>query len=218
MKSARIVPEKEGDKVVGIRLFGIRPDSLLGTLGIENGDRLSVHQRLRDEQPAEGARGLHQAAHGGSPDRRGQPARQAGQHRLQHQVIARERCLQAGARARLLGRGREVGWWRSPGSGSTKAACCGRTLLHVGTFVRRLGGVHRRRELRAGVGREGHRLAARRRERRGRASGRRVGRQQGGRSPRRPGRAAPAMRRPSVGTRLPPRTTRRAPPASSPSA
>lgn len=42
MKSARIVPEKEGDKVVGIRLFGIRPDSLLGTLGIENGDRLSA--------------------------------------------------------------------------------------------------------------------------------------------------------------------------------
>lgn len=41
MKSARIVPEKEGDKVVGIRLFGIRPDSLLGTLGLENGDRLS---------------------------------------------------------------------------------------------------------------------------------------------------------------------------------
>jgi general secretion pathway protein C len=42
MKSARIVPEKEGDKVVGIRLFGIKPDSLLGTLGIENGDRLST--------------------------------------------------------------------------------------------------------------------------------------------------------------------------------
>ncbi|XYH98072.1 type II secretion system protein GspC [Sorangium sp. So ce1128] len=41
MRSARIVPEKEGDKVVGIRMFGIRPDSLLGTLGLENGDRLS---------------------------------------------------------------------------------------------------------------------------------------------------------------------------------
>jgi general secretion pathway protein C len=40
MKSARIVPEKEGDKVVGIRLFGIKPESLLGTLGLENGDRL----------------------------------------------------------------------------------------------------------------------------------------------------------------------------------
>jgi general secretion pathway protein C len=41
MKSARIVPEKEGDKVVGIRLFGVKPDSLLGSLGIENGDRLN---------------------------------------------------------------------------------------------------------------------------------------------------------------------------------
>jgi general secretion pathway protein C len=40
MKSARIVPEKEGDKIVGIRLFGIRNDSLLGTLGLQNGDRL----------------------------------------------------------------------------------------------------------------------------------------------------------------------------------
>ena len=42
MKSARIVPEKEGDKVVGIRLFGVRPDTLLGTLGMENGDRLQT--------------------------------------------------------------------------------------------------------------------------------------------------------------------------------
>jgi general secretion pathway protein C len=40
MRSARIVPEQENGKVVGIRLFGIRPDTLLGTLGIENGDRL----------------------------------------------------------------------------------------------------------------------------------------------------------------------------------
>jgi general secretion pathway protein C len=40
MKSARIVPEKEGDKIVGIRLFGIKPDSMLGMLGLENGDRL----------------------------------------------------------------------------------------------------------------------------------------------------------------------------------
>jgi general secretion pathway protein C len=42
MRSARIVPEKEGDKVVGIRMFGIRPDSLLGTLGMQNGDRLQT--------------------------------------------------------------------------------------------------------------------------------------------------------------------------------
>ena len=38
---ARVTPEKEGGKVVGVRLSGIRPDSLLGKLGMENGDRLS---------------------------------------------------------------------------------------------------------------------------------------------------------------------------------
>ena len=42
MRSARIVPEQENGKVVGIRLFGIRPDTLLGTLGLENGDRLQT--------------------------------------------------------------------------------------------------------------------------------------------------------------------------------
>lgn len=40
MKSARIVPEQKDGKVLGVRLFGIRPDTLLGTLGLQNGDRL----------------------------------------------------------------------------------------------------------------------------------------------------------------------------------
>lgn len=40
MRSARIVPEQKDGKTVGIRLFGIRSDTLLGTLGIQNGDRL----------------------------------------------------------------------------------------------------------------------------------------------------------------------------------
>jgi general secretion pathway protein C len=40
MRQARIVPEQENGKVVGIRLFGVRADTLLGTLGMENGDRL----------------------------------------------------------------------------------------------------------------------------------------------------------------------------------
>jgi general secretion pathway protein C len=41
MKSARIVPEKGPDgNTVGIRLFGVRPDTLLGALGLKNGDRL----------------------------------------------------------------------------------------------------------------------------------------------------------------------------------
>jgi general secretion pathway protein C len=42
MKTARIVPEKEGDKMTGIRLFGVKPDTLLGVLGMENGDRLQT--------------------------------------------------------------------------------------------------------------------------------------------------------------------------------
>ena len=42
MRQARIVPEQENGRVVGIRLFGVRPDSLLGTLGMENGDRLQT--------------------------------------------------------------------------------------------------------------------------------------------------------------------------------
>lgn len=40
MRSARIVPEQQDGKTVGIRLFGVRPDTLLGTLGLKNGDRL----------------------------------------------------------------------------------------------------------------------------------------------------------------------------------
>ena len=40
MRSARIVPEKDGDKVVGIRMFGIRKGTLLNVLGFQNSDRL----------------------------------------------------------------------------------------------------------------------------------------------------------------------------------
>jgi general secretion pathway protein C len=42
MRQARIVPEQENGKVVGIRMFGVRPDTLLGHLGMENGDRLQT--------------------------------------------------------------------------------------------------------------------------------------------------------------------------------
>jgi hypothetical protein len=40
MRMARIVPESENGRVVGIRLFGVRPDSLPGRFGFENGDRV----------------------------------------------------------------------------------------------------------------------------------------------------------------------------------
>lgn len=42
MRQARIVPEQENGRVVGIRLFGVRNDTLLGVLGMENGDRLQT--------------------------------------------------------------------------------------------------------------------------------------------------------------------------------
>ncbi len=42
MRSARIVPEQENGKIVGIRLFGVKQDTLLGMLGMENGDRLQT--------------------------------------------------------------------------------------------------------------------------------------------------------------------------------
>jgi general secretion pathway protein C len=42
MTQVRIVPEKDGETSTGIRLFGVKPDSLLGMLGMENGDRLQT--------------------------------------------------------------------------------------------------------------------------------------------------------------------------------
>jgi general secretion pathway protein C len=41
MRSARVIPETDGHgRVIGIRLFGVRPGSLMGALGFENGDTL----------------------------------------------------------------------------------------------------------------------------------------------------------------------------------
>ncbi len=40
MRSARIVPDKKGGDVVGVRLYGIREGTLLSHLGMKNGDRL----------------------------------------------------------------------------------------------------------------------------------------------------------------------------------
>ena len=42
MRQARIVPEQENGRVVGIRLQGLRKDSLLDVLGMQNGDRLQT--------------------------------------------------------------------------------------------------------------------------------------------------------------------------------
>jgi general secretion pathway protein C len=40
MRQARVVPHEEGGRVVGVKLYGIRRNSLLGRLGLQNGDVL----------------------------------------------------------------------------------------------------------------------------------------------------------------------------------
>lgn len=40
LSQVRVVPELKGGKILGLRLFGIRSGSLLGSLGLRNGDRL----------------------------------------------------------------------------------------------------------------------------------------------------------------------------------
>ncbi|MFK7985272.1 MAG: type II secretion system protein GspC [Sandaracinaceae bacterium] len=40
MRMARVIPHEEGGRVVGVKLYGIRRSSLLGRLGIQNGDML----------------------------------------------------------------------------------------------------------------------------------------------------------------------------------
>ena len=54
LKHARIVPEVQANKVVGIRLFGVREDDTLGRLGLQNGDRIErlAGHELSDPQHA----------------------------------------------------------------------------------------------------------------------------------------------------------------------
>ncbi len=40
MSAARIIPHEEGGRTVGVKLYGIRRNSLLGKLGLQNGDML----------------------------------------------------------------------------------------------------------------------------------------------------------------------------------
>jgi general secretion pathway protein C len=40
MRTARVVPHEEGGRVVGVKMYGIRRNSLLGRLGMQNGDVL----------------------------------------------------------------------------------------------------------------------------------------------------------------------------------
>jgi len=53
VRSVRVVPEQKNGKLVGIRLFGIKPGSLLSTLGLKNGDRLESVNGFEVANPKE---------------------------------------------------------------------------------------------------------------------------------------------------------------------
>ncbi len=63
-KQARIVPQTVGGKVTGIRLFGVRPDSVLDRMGLMNGDvieRLSGHDLTSPDHALEAYASLRAA-------------------------------------------------------------------------------------------------------------------------------------------------------------
>lgn len=47
----RVVPEQEGGRAAGLRLDGIKPGTLLGMLGLQNGDRLEAINGMSMEDP-----------------------------------------------------------------------------------------------------------------------------------------------------------------------
>jgi hypothetical protein len=51
VRSVRVVPEQLGGKVVGLRLFNVRSDSLLGSIGVKSGDRLESINGLSVASP-----------------------------------------------------------------------------------------------------------------------------------------------------------------------
>jgi general secretion pathway protein C len=51
MRSARIVPHEENGQVVGVKLYGIRRNSLLGKLGLQNGDMLRTINGFQMSSP-----------------------------------------------------------------------------------------------------------------------------------------------------------------------
>jgi general secretion pathway protein C len=51
MRSVRVVPDKQGGQIVGLKLLGIRPGSLLGSVGLESGDRLESINGLSMNSP-----------------------------------------------------------------------------------------------------------------------------------------------------------------------
>ena len=51
MGQTRIVPQQVDGKVVGVSIFGVKPNTLLGMLGFENGDTLMTINGLDIREP-----------------------------------------------------------------------------------------------------------------------------------------------------------------------
>jgi type II secretion system protein C len=53
LRGVRVVPEQRDGKLVGLRLRGVRPDGLLGHIGLKEGDRLDTINGYRVTEPNE---------------------------------------------------------------------------------------------------------------------------------------------------------------------
>ncbi len=51
MRTTRIMPHEEGGRVTGVQMFGLRPNTLLGRLGMQNGDILNRLNGLEIASP-----------------------------------------------------------------------------------------------------------------------------------------------------------------------
>lgn len=73
----RVRPEKDGDRVVGLRLSGVAPGSLLSVLGLQSGDRLSTINGFSISDPTSALELYARLRYAGhlvvSIDRRGTP-------------------------------------------------------------------------------------------------------------------------------------------------
>jgi len=56
MRTARVIPHQENGQTVGVKLYGIRRNSLLGRLGIQNGDMLRSVNGFNMTEPDEALR------------------------------------------------------------------------------------------------------------------------------------------------------------------
>lgn len=54
LRSVRAVPEQMGGRIVGLRLFGVGPGSLLASVGVQNGDRIETINGLAIATPSQG--------------------------------------------------------------------------------------------------------------------------------------------------------------------